>query len=113
MLMECPNHMQAPALQEMEAQLLALQVCAEGARRRTAATGSQYRVFLTWLIRVWQQLMRASDSCGPRGALLQPHAAVTVLGFLEGQLLDDCVGAWVFGKVSCPVLVVMGLLVPG
>lgn len=94
--------LQAVQLQAMEAQLLALQLCAEGSRTRVAAAGAQYRVFLAWLMRVWQHLMAYdshADSAGAHGALLRPRAVMTVLGFIEGQLRDDVIGAQVFGKV--------------
>ncbi|KAK9787731.1 hypothetical protein WJX73_009636 [Symbiochloris irregularis] len=102
---------QVPALRAIQAQLLALEITAESCRLRTASTGAQYRQFLAWLMRVWQQQMGAAESAqAPQGALLKPHVATALLSFLEGQLLDDCIAAQVFGKggqqgsIVCPDL---------
>ena len=90
----------------METQLMCLHITSEALRLRVAHVGAEYRVFLAWLMRVWQLLMASSQNAAasPQEALLGPNSVASVLNFLTGQLVSDCIGAQMFGKVRRLIL---------
>ena len=98
----CDSYPQVSLLQDMQSQLLCIHICAEALRIRTAQVGAEYRVFLAWLMRMWQLLMasNAETEAAPKGGLLGATAVGTVMKFLTEQLVKDCVGAQMFGKVK-------------
>jgi hypothetical protein len=91
---------QVEVLAQLEREAAALLLRAECARILLTSIGPEYRAFFSWLLRAVQSL--EYESAGQEGAGQAPAVAGgvvddgwvhQVLHFLEGQLLNDRLGA--------------------